>query len=247
MKSIGKALQFMLLIASDDSHGYDQTNRNGPDYDCSSLVGTALHEAGFNVSPTSWTGNLYSQLIKEGFTQVNEPWEPGDIHLTPGHHVCMSVDANTIVHARSNEYGKVTGGKPGDQTGNEISTSLYYVPSYGWTYHLRYVGDTDEPKPEWSDDVLAKRIISGAFGNGDDRVRNLKRIGLTGKDIKRVQRLVNIMLSGVKLKTKEEIVREVIQGKWGNGDEREARLTEAGWVYNEIQAIVNLYLHTERK
>lgn len=36
-----------------------------------------------------------------------------------------------------------------------------------------------------------------------------------------------------------EIAREVIAGKWGNGDERKKRLTEAGYNYNIIQAKVN--------
>lgn len=40
-------------------------------------------------------------------------------------------------------------------------------------------------------------------------------------------------------KSNEEIADEVIAGKWGNGDERKRRLTEAGYDYNAVQAIVN--------
>ena len=40
-------------------------------------------------------------------------------------------------------------------------------------------------------------------------------------------------------KTNEQIADEVIAGKWGNGAEREQRLTAAGYDYNAIQAIVN--------
>lgn len=40
-------------------------------------------------------------------------------------------------------------------------------------------------------------------------------------------------------KSNEEIADEVIAGKWGNGEERVKRLTEAGYDYNAIQAIVN--------
>lgn len=40
-------------------------------------------------------------------------------------------------------------------------------------------------------------------------------------------------------KSNEEIAREVIRGDWGNGDERRTRLTNAGYDYNAIQAIVN--------
>lgn len=36
-----------------------------------------------------------------------------------------------------------------------------------------------------------------------------------------------------------EIAREVIVGKWGNGEEREKRLTEAGYNYKAVQNMVN--------
>jgi GH25 family lysozyme M1 (1,4-beta-N-acetylmuramidase) len=40
-------------------------------------------------------------------------------------------------------------------------------------------------------------------------------------------------------KTNEEIADEVIRGLWGNGEDRVKRLTNAGYDYNAIQAIVN--------
>lgn len=40
-------------------------------------------------------------------------------------------------------------------------------------------------------------------------------------------------------KSNEEVANEVIQGKWGNNPERKQRLTEAGYDYSAIQAIVN--------
>lgn len=41
-------------------------------------------------------------------------------------------------------------------------------------------------------------------------------------------------------KTNEEIAREVIDGKWGNGDERKKKLEAAGYNYRQIQDIVNV-------
>ena len=41
-----------------------------------------------------------------------------------------------------------------------------------------------------------------------------------------------------------EIAHEVIQGKWGNGQERRNSLQAAGWDPNAIQAIVNDILST---
>lgn len=42
-----------------------------------------------------------------------------------------------------------------------------------------------------------------------------------------------------KKKTVTEIAKEVIQGKWGNGDERKRRLTAAGYDYTAVQKEVN--------
>ena len=44
------------------------------------------------------------------------------------------------------------------------------------------------------------------------------------------------------LKSIEEVAQEVINGVWGNGEDRKIRLTNAGYNYNEIQAKVNSIL-----
>ena len=40
-------------------------------------------------------------------------------------------------------------------------------------------------------------------------------------------------------KTNDQIAQEVIDGKWGNGNDRKTRLQKAGYDYNAIQKIVN--------
>ena len=40
-------------------------------------------------------------------------------------------------------------------------------------------------------------------------------------------------------KTIQKMAQEVVEGKWGNGEERKKRLTEAGYDYAAIQAVVN--------
>ena len=42
-----------------------------------------------------------------------------------------------------------------------------------------------------------------------------------------------------KKKTVTEVAKEVIQGKWGNGEDRKNRLTKAGYDYRAVQAEVN--------
>lgn len=236
MPNIMKAVHFMIDTAEDDTHGYDQAHRNGPDYDCSSLVGTALNEAGFSVSPYSWTGNLEPQLRACGFVDCEKPWLPGDIHLSRAHHVCMSISNTKIAHASGNERGAVTGGKTGDQTGKEICIRDYYEYSKGWDVHLRYKGANTNVSPKYSLRAVAKQVIAGKWGNGEDRVTRLTRAGY---DAKKVQAKVNKILAGREKKSVGELAREVYQGKWGNGAERVRRLTEAGYDYHAVQKRVN--------
>lgn len=238
-EKIEKALRFCLNIAENDRHGYDQTHRYGPDYDCSSLIASALNFAGFNVNPYSWTGNLYPQLKACGFLPCTAPWQAGDIHLTPGHHVVMSVSPDTIVHASINELGKVTGGKTGDQTGKEICTRSFYTPSYGWKYHLRFQ-NTDTLH---QNELIARQVLAGLWGNGEERKKKLTEAGYNYRS---VQVLVNQLLNGYG-KTDDEVAREVIRGKWGNGSERAMRLENAGYDYDLIQEKVNALLQNVKE
>jgi len=48
-------------------------------------------------------------------------------------------------------------------------------------------------------------------------------------------------------KSVDEIAREVINGKWGNGEDRKKRLTQAGYNYKEIQNRVNQILAPKPK
>nr|DAR97714.1 MAG TPA: peptidoglycan hydrolase [Caudoviricetes sp.] len=171
MPNIETAVAWAEQIAADDRHGYSQSHRNGPDYDCSSMVGTALSKAGFDVSEYSTTRNLESQLIKCGFKKCQAPWKRGDIHLAAGHHVTMSTDDSHIVHASQSENGGIDG-QTGDQTGREICIRSYYSLPYSNLVHYRYKGN-DEPqkptpqaiKPESAHSFNPK--IAGAYHTND--------------------------------------------------------------------------------
>ena len=52
MGSVSKMVSFVKEWCADDSHGYSQNNRWGPDCDCSSLMYMAAAHAGYGV-PTS--------------------------------------------------------------------------------------------------------------------------------------------------------------------------------------------------
>lgn len=48
-------------------------------------------------------------------------------------------------------------------------------------------------------------------------------------------------------KSVSELVAEVLDGKWGNGDDRKNRLTVAGYDYNEVQSAVNKKLEATQE
>ena len=47
-------------------------------------------------------------------------------------------------------------------------------------------------------------------------------------------------------KNVETIAREVISGKWGNGETRKKKLNDAGYNYSEVQEMVNKILNTQK-
>ena len=57
MSVADRAVEWALRIARDDSHGYDQGLRWGPDYDCSSLIISAYKQAGVPLTCT-YTGDM---------------------------------------------------------------------------------------------------------------------------------------------------------------------------------------------
>ena len=94
-------------------------------------------------------------------------------------------------------------------------------------------------------DAIAKEVINGKWGNGQERK---DRLTAAGYDYAKVQGRVNELLGAAPApapSTKadiETVAKEVINGKWGNGQERKDRLTAAGYDYAEVQAKVNALL-----
>lgn len=99
-------------------------------------------------------------------------------------------------------------------------------------------------------DVIAKEFTNGNWGNGDDQ-RN--RLTAAGYDYNAVQAKVNELLgqkaapAASTKKSNDAIAQEVINGKWGNGNDRINRLRAAGFDPNAIQALVNQKLDAGKK
>lgn len=105
---------------------------------------------------------------------------------------------------------------------------------------------TPEPVKRADYNTLAREIIDGKYGNGEERIANLKAAGYNDKQIENAQNKVNEVLAQVPIsnskKSNEEIAKECIDGLWGNGEERYKRVTDAGYDYNVIQEIINSML-----
>lgn len=146
---VESAISWMERTAADDSHGYSQIYRWGPDYDCSSSVITAWQTNGvpLKTKGASWTGNLRQTALRCGFKDVSAEvnlatgagLKRGDILLVHNNnhkHTGMYCGSGKEVEASIDENGKTVGRLKGDQTGREFLVRSYRR-NY-WQYCLRY-------------------------------------------------------------------------------------------------------------
>jgi hypothetical protein len=151
MSKIETYIAYMMELVTNPVHGYDQINRWGPDYDCSSSIITAVQNgAGIPVKDAgaTYTGNMRKAFEKCGFTSIScKNGMPtlcrGDILLNERHHTAMFIGDGKVAQFSINEKGTISGGKTGDQTGRESSIGPYYTYSKGWDCVLRYTKKED--------------------------------------------------------------------------------------------------------
>ena len=90
-----------------------------------------------------------------------------------------------------------------------------------------------------NDNEVVRQVIRGEWGVGQERIQQLTDAGY---DAERIQEKVNLALQGSQIndiKTTDTLAYEVIQGDWGNGEERKERLEAAGYDYDAVQQKVN--------
>lgn len=119
---------------------------HGGDYDCSEAVRMCYAAAG--VLPWGyydsymWTGNEDQMLTSHGFMRIPVSsaanMRRGDVLLKSGH-TEMYLGNGLQGGARINEKGTIYGGRKGDQSGYEISSSAYRGTAQ-WTQAYRYSG-----------------------------------------------------------------------------------------------------------
>ena len=145
MGVVQNAVNWAVAIANDASHGYDQTNRWGPDYDCSSFVISAFKQAGVPLTCT-YTGDMLSNMLASNFSSISltAGIQYGDVLLNVSKgHTAIYIGNNQLVQASISENGTVHAGQVGDQTGAEIAVRSYY--NYPWEYILRYNENVNVP------------------------------------------------------------------------------------------------------
>ena len=173
---IQSAMEWAINIAEDNSHGYSQASRWGPDYDCSSFAIEAYQQAGLNLKEhgANYTGDMYAAFRSCGFEDVTSSVDLssgaglryGDVlhsHNAGKQHAALYAGNGQLVHARSSEGNSIQG----DQSGNEIRVQPYYGP---WDHVLRYTKEVPVPEP----DAPAVR-------------RKILKKGMSGEDVRELQ------------------------------------------------------------
>lgn len=136
--------------------------------DCSSTCGAIARLAGYPVdlSDPFWTGNFTARLTETGlftrikFTKLSQV-KAGDFVIGPGH-VIFARTSKKWWSAESDERGKASGGKTGDQTGREGRYRAPYMRSRGWDWIIRPIAVS----------TLQRRVLDAYKANQDGAVKN---------------------------------------------------------------------------
>ena len=147
--------------------------------------------------------------------------------------------------------------------GDNVGVILLRLGNYGKKFKLETVIHNRSD----SSRSIAEKVIEGEFGNGEERVKRLSEAGYDATEVQEeVNRIMSKeggesnedtntetteqnsdcrILCGIgesQLYRDDDIdtiAAEVIQGDWGNGEERRERLEQAGNDYDAVQVRVN--------
>lgn len=176
-------------------------------------------------------------------------WQKGTLSGNDGAgHVAVVekiIDSNTIYTSESGYGGSAFWNSTRRNTNGRWGLGSAYTfrgcivnPAIG-----KVVAPTPTPSAKKSVDEVAKEVIRGEWGNGDERYNRLTNAGYNYNE---VQTKVNELLNSNKPTPAPtpsvdilDLVRKTIRGDFGNG---EARRKALGSNYDEVQRQVNLNL-----
>lgn len=128
----------------------------------------------------------------------------------------------------------------GDDRARRVAATGQNYEAVRAEVNRRLGGGAPAPAPaRKSNDQIASEVINGEWGNGPERSRKLQAAGYSPTE---VQNIVNARLGGGSTSVRLSIgtlADQVIRGQWGNGAERQRRITSAGYDYQAVRAEVN--------
>ncbi len=228
--------------------GYKEGNNNNTKYGkayglnynpwCMMFVWWCANQVGINSSiipKTASCPNAYKWFKNKGQVIKNSDVKKGDIVFFTWNNSNNADHVGIVEKVEGNIFTTIEGNKNdavGRRQVSKTNSCIYGIvrPAYVST------SNNDNNK---SVEEVAKEVIAGKWGNGTDRKSKLTKAGY---DYNTIQSKVNELLNSstnISKKSNETIANEVIQGKWGNGQERKEKLTKAGYDYSTIQKIVN--------
>lgn len=130
--------------------------------------------------------------------------------------------------------------------GNTVDEMLGQVSEEPTVQETVQTETTTQKSSGKSVDEVAQEVLQGVWGNGEERFNNLTSAGY---DAQAIQNRVNSLLSGEttidyvdNATDLDSVANEVLQGIWGNGQERYDNLTNAGYDAQAVQDRVNSIL-----
>lgn len=205
----------------------------------------------------NWDANLTSIGIEHANNHIGHPWTISEATLDNGAHLVAAL-CHYYELGRPTWGVNVFGHKTFTSTDcpGEIAASQHGAYMARAQYRYDHMNGTPTlapapapaPKPApagKSIDDLAREVINGAWGNGEERHA---RLTSAGYNYDMVQTRVNQLLGTAPVKKPaappapniDALADAVIRGDYGNGDERR----RLGGLYDHVQARVNTKLST---
>ena len=148
-----------------------------------------------------------------------------------------------VVSVSGNQIKCIEGNKSDSVSYRYITVGNGNIRGYA---RPKYTGSSTStpstPSGGKSVEEVAKEVLAGKWGNGDDRKN---RLVAAGYNFDQVQAKVNELMGAsnpAPPKTVDQLAKEVLAGTWGTGDDRKKRLEAAGYDYNAVQSKVNEFL-----